>query len=233
MLYSYALRSDDGAAPNPFGGVCTLAICKPKIRHAAQIGDWIVAIGPTNAPGGRDLSRHVVCAMRVSDKLTFAQYDKWCQTHLLNKLPNWKPNAPFESLVGDCIYYYEGDRVKQRKGVHNAGDMKRDLGGEYVLLSKEYYYFGVNAVLLPAHLEDIRHPWVGHRSHSNAKYEKDVLAWIKQGCGAGWEMGKVHGDPIHRYLVEKSVLFQEDLLCRSPCAPRPYRPADCPTPPHC
>jgi len=41
-LYSYVVRYDSGFAPNPFGGYCTLATCKPEIRKTAQLGDWLV-----------------------------------------------------------------------------------------------------------------------------------------------------------------------------------------------
>jgi len=41
-LYSYTVRYDDGAAPNPFNGMCTLAICKPAIRRTAAPGDATV-----------------------------------------------------------------------------------------------------------------------------------------------------------------------------------------------
>ncbi|MBC6697349.1 Nmad2 family putative nucleotide modification protein [Hymenobacter puniceus] len=51
-LYSYVLRFDTGDAPNPYGGVCTLAVCKPAIRRTAQIGDWILGTGSKNSPVG-------------------------------------------------------------------------------------------------------------------------------------------------------------------------------------
>ena len=35
-IYSYVLRIDDGAAPNPFWEICTLTICKPVIRRNAE-----------------------------------------------------------------------------------------------------------------------------------------------------------------------------------------------------
>ena len=38
-LFTYVLAHDNGAAPNPFGGVCTLVICKPQIRRSAKEGD--------------------------------------------------------------------------------------------------------------------------------------------------------------------------------------------------
>lgn len=32
-LYTYCIPYDDGAAPNPYWGICTLVICKPVIRR--------------------------------------------------------------------------------------------------------------------------------------------------------------------------------------------------------
>ena len=44
-LHSYVVARDYGFAPNPFFGVCTLATCKPKIRSAAKLGDWVMGTG--------------------------------------------------------------------------------------------------------------------------------------------------------------------------------------------
>ena len=44
-LFSYCLRYDAGAAPNPFWDICTLTICKPVIRRTAKRGDWVIGIG--------------------------------------------------------------------------------------------------------------------------------------------------------------------------------------------
>lgn len=74
-LYSYIVPVDDGAAPNPFFGACTLVICKPRIRRVAKVGDWVVATGSKNAPGKRDLSGKVVYLMRVSLVMTMREYD--------------------------------------------------------------------------------------------------------------------------------------------------------------
>ena len=37
--YSYIITRDYGFAPNPFGGVCTLATCKPKIRKGLDANE--------------------------------------------------------------------------------------------------------------------------------------------------------------------------------------------------
>ena len=52
ILYSYTIPYDDGAAPNPYWGVLTLAICKPVIRRTAEIGDWVVGTGSKQSPIG-------------------------------------------------------------------------------------------------------------------------------------------------------------------------------------
>lgn len=38
-LFSYCIRFDDEAAPNPFWSFCVLTICKPVIRRVAKMGD--------------------------------------------------------------------------------------------------------------------------------------------------------------------------------------------------
>ena len=40
-LYSYIVVSDNGYAPKPTGGVCTLAYCKPTLRRVAQPSDYV------------------------------------------------------------------------------------------------------------------------------------------------------------------------------------------------
>src|SRR5882672_7043012 len=85
-LFSYVVEHDDGHAPNPYCGVCTLCRCKfreHKFRHGrrmprnvvelAKEGDWIVGTGganPRKSPGRGKL----VYAMRVDEKLSREQY---------------------------------------------------------------------------------------------------------------------------------------------------------------
>jgi hypothetical protein len=101
-LFSYCLRYDDGAAPNPFWEVCTLSICKPKIRRTAQEGDWVVGLGSKNSPIG-DISTQVVYAMKVTRILPIREYDELCRASLGEKIPDWT-NSDFRRKMGDCIY---------------------------------------------------------------------------------------------------------------------------------
>jgi hypothetical protein len=75
LLFTYTILIDDGAAPNPFRGMCSLAICKPGIRRTARKGDWIAGLGSRTAPSG-DLTGRLVYAMRVEAVLSLEEYDR-------------------------------------------------------------------------------------------------------------------------------------------------------------
>lgn len=60
-LFSYCIPYDDGAAPNPFWGLCTLAICKPAIHRKTNERDWIVGTGSKRSPFG-NIAEQVVYA---------------------------------------------------------------------------------------------------------------------------------------------------------------------------
>src|SRR5215472_8962351 len=92
-LFSYCIPFDNGAAPNPFWGLCTLAVCKPSIRRSAKVGDWIVGTGSVNSPIG-DISGKVVYAMLVTEKMTMKEYDQFTRVGLPGKIPLMKSTDP-------------------------------------------------------------------------------------------------------------------------------------------
>jgi hypothetical protein len=189
-LYSYTVRIDDGAAPNPFRGLCTLTICKPAIRRAAEPGDWIAGTGSGNAPSG-DLSGCLVYAMRVDEVLSLADYDKQCRLHWHHRIPDILSSDLSERL-GDCIYDFSRGEPIQRPSVHGPLNKAKDLSGRNALISKHFYYFGSRAIPLPQHLADICHPTQGHRSDANAPFFKDFVRWIE---GGKRKTGQLYGWP--------------------------------------
>ena len=152
-LFSYCLTCDSGAAPNPFWGLCTLAICKPVIRRVASIGDWVVGLGSKKSSIG-DIRNCVVYAMRVTDKMTFQEYDEFCRVDSPHKIPKLNSEIfEYKYHVGDCIYdYSQGEQPVLRPSVHDNTNRKGDLRGISVLMSQHFYYFGDKAVHLPASL---------------------------------------------------------------------------------
>lgn len=190
-LYSYTIPIDDGAAPNPFGGMCTLAICKPVIRRTAEKSDWIVGLGSRQAPSG-DLSGRVVYAMRVDEKISLQEYDQRANDEWPHRVPKYSDGDP-RNYLGDCIYdYSEGDHPRQRIGVHGPENVNIDLGGENALISHQFYYFGRNAIALPDSLRPIIHQTQGHKKQANDRYVEDFVEWIR---GLGYKPCHIYGVP--------------------------------------
>jgi hypothetical protein len=178
-LFTYIIPIDDGAAPNPFGGLCTLAICKPGIRRAAQVGDWVAGFGSKNAPSG-DLRGRLVYAMRVEETITLREYDRRANREFRSRIPNLDSADLWERL-GDCIYEFGsgGGRPRQRPGVTGPGSVQTDLSGKQVLVSKEFYYFGRKPVVITRSLQEICQLQRGFRSHKNDDFVERFIQWVK------------------------------------------------------
>jgi Nucleotide modification associated domain 2 len=187
-LFTYCIPYDDGAAPNPYWGACTLNICKPKIRLAARVGDWVVG---TEAKS-RGLEGKVVYAMKVTKKMTMQEYDSYTKASLLNKVPDWGHQARNRRL-GDSIYDFSTPGTPtMRPGVHGVGNRVNDLSGDHTLLSTHFYYFGENAVELPEDLKGIIRQGRAHRSTKNNDYRERFLEWLE---GLGYKPGCILGNP--------------------------------------
>jgi hypothetical protein len=191
VLYTYCIPVDDGAAPNPYWGICTLAICKPAIRRVAGVGDWVVGTGSSQSPIG-NIAGTVVYAMRVTTKMSMRDYDSYTRRELRNKLPAERTADP-RRRVGDSIYDFSKQGAPLRGGsVHLETNRATDLGGEYVLLSHQFVYFGDNPMRLPAELLPIVKQGQGHRSAANDPYADAFTAWI---ASLSIRFGSVLGEP--------------------------------------
>ena len=142
-LYSYVVAIDDGFAPNPFYGFCTLATCKPRIRRHAQIGDWILGTGSKQK--GRQGT--LVYAMRVTEKLTYDSY--WQDQRFLKKRPNLRQSI--RKSRGDNIYHRKSDNGpwiqedschSNTNGTPNQDHVTRDTSSDNVLVSNDFIYRG-------------------------------------------------------------------------------------------
>ena len=190
-LFSYCIPIDDGAAPNPYHGICTLAICKPVIRRVAQIGDWIVGVGSKNVQGV-DYSNKLVYAMKVTDKMNLAEYNTFCEKFLPGKIANFK-TSKFIDKIGDCIYYgSDMDNLQISLSVHNIANRSTDLGGVNTLLSDHFYYFGDKAIDIPEHLMHLVKQGQGHKSNANNHILESFIDWID---GIGIQPNSLLGDP--------------------------------------
>lgn len=188
-LYSYCIPVDDGAAPNPYGGICTLNICKPAIRRKADVGDWVVGTGSKNVDGV-DYSGKLVYAMKVTKKLSMEDYDLFTQSTLPIKIPKWL-SRDNTLMVGDSIYDHSSSPPTLRKGVHSEHNRETDQSGKFTLLSDHFYYFGDQAVDIPMHLLGLVKQGQGHKSLSNKNLAPLFESWIV----GQFKKNKLYGKP--------------------------------------
>lgn len=211
-IYSYILRFDDGAAPNPFWNKCTLTICKPVIRRTARIGDWVIGTGSKNSKlkDGKkyDLSDSLVYAMKISDIKSLKEYDSYCQSNMKEKIPDWK-NKDWRKRMGDCIYDYSISQEPQiRKGVHNEWNRKRDLGGHNSLISNHFYYFGEEARPIPDSLKRIIKKNQGHLKIENQDLINEFETWI-----FSFEKNKIYANPQLKFEFDKPMTEEQISKC--------------------
>ncbi len=191
-----------------------MTICKPDIRRAANVGDWVIGTGSKNSrlKDGEvyDLSDSVVYAMRVTKKLTLADYNKFCLQRLPRKIPKWF-NRDFRLRTGDCIYdYSEGIVPTLRKSVHNLDNMEKDLRGQFALLSKHFYYFGDEPRPLPQELKHIIRRGQKHLVFGDSRIVNAFEKWISQ-----FKMSKLYADPQLRFEFDLKPSDEQIAKCGS------------------
>ena len=174
-LFAYVMTNDDGSAPNPFHNVCTLALCMPMTRGAAQPGDYVVGLA------GKRLRQclnkggewRIVYAMQVSDAMTFEDYR-------LHRDPRFRAKRPGKSgikALGDNV----GHAVK---------------GTNRVLIGEKFAYWGRNVLPLPPELGFLVPPFIphaiGHRRFTGKVKVEEFRKWF-----ARQKKGQ-HGDPTDK-----------------------------------
>jgi hypothetical protein len=188
-MYSYIITRDFGFAPNPFGGYCTLATCKPSIRNSAQIDDWVIATGPKT---GYNKSGYLFYAMKVEEKLTYNEY--WEDKRFQYKKPIF--NGSLKQCYGDNIYYLDPEsKVWHQQDSHhsledgsiNERNLRNDTKSPNVLISTTFYYFGNSNVQLPVELRDkVRQKTrIPLYKNVDVKYAKMLILWLEKNFEIG------------------------------------------------
>jgi hypothetical protein len=193
-LHSYVVRYDSGFAPNPFYGYCTLATCKPRIRSAAQVGDWVVGSGSKSAHASQE--GRLVYAMRVEEALTWDQY---------SVDPRFRTKQPFrrgsrKQSCGDNIYFRAPGNTpwQQRDSFHSRENgsadpdhVKRDTGVNRVLVSQDFLYVGGEGPMLPD-LHDVQgrplcKVGIGHSKFEDPALIAAFVAWLRALGASGFQ----------------------------------------------
>ena len=140
-LISYKLTNDSMFAPNPFGGILTLATCKPMIRRSKNTkpGMWIAGwtactlrnaevwgrkVDPCN-PGKEKL----IYLAQIDEIISLDEYwekypEKRCTNFSDNKQANW---------YGDNIYHFDNEKDCVIRAENNGGHNEdKDTQRDYV-----------------------------------------------------------------------------------------------------
>ena len=184
-FYSYIVATDNGSSPNTENGILSLALCKPKIRSTAKLGDYVIGIA------GKNISFYprILFIMKITDISLIADYAV--------KYPNRK----------DGIYTTE---LKQLVNpYHDSAHIKADISGKNVLISSDFIYFGNKMIPVPSELSAMV-PGRGHFSKKNDNLKAPILSsfilW-KQTYGVG-----SYGVPN---VIHQALRVAERELCRN------------------
>lgn len=152
--------------------------------------------------GGARLNATGKCvyAMRVGEKITFDQY--WSDPHFIDKKP--VRNGSQKMLVGDNIYHRDPrtHRWVQADSHHSLADgsvnqdnLRRDTSSDGVLISRHFFYFGLNAPTIPNRFLDSIgfENGIGHRVYDESDC-RDLLRWLNETFADSLNI--VAGDPF-------------------------------------
>jgi Nucleotide modification associated domain 2 len=192
-LYSYVVEHDNGYAPNPYFGLCTLCRCKfrerPEVKRRnivelAEEGDWVIGTGGASKKSAGH--GKLVYAMRVDEKPT-----------------RWK--------------YFTDSRFEQKKPV-KTGTYEQTRGDneepsncfekhkQFALVSWQFYYFGANAIDIREFKLEKKGPWF--RRHFDPADIDRFIKWLKK-----QNPGK-HGEPCYREPADEP---KGSMGCESSC----------------
>ena len=210
--FTYKIDHDFGLAPNPFGGYCTLAVCKSDIRKNKNlgIGSWIFGTGAKSV--GMQYYQKLIFCMQVQEKITLNEY--WDDPRFQYKKPII--NGSLVQMYGDNFYHQDtnGNWVQENSahslenGMPNNDHLKRDTEGDFTLISQNFYYFGENAIDVP---EKYRATiCTNSRNMAFAQPQElvdEFIAWIED----NYIKCELHGDPISWsiHLKKKELTYLE------------------------
>ena len=186
-LLSYVMTSDTGLAPNPYWGICSLALCTPNHMNAQlKPDDWVVGHS-TVATGHR-----LIYAMRLTKVLDMTTY-----------FHEYKQKRPVldgtpEQRCGDNFHYFENGQWKYIPSALHCceEEFEQDQGRQVFLAEGEdnFWYFGDKSLDFAAQFPSLIHNGRGISYERDEKAIKAFSDWL-QGMGVRGCIGKPSDQP--------------------------------------
>lgn len=138
----------------------------------------------------------LVYIMKVDESMSFDEY--WKDDRFIEKKPVFNKGAMF--MYGDNIYHHENGKWVQElshhskeDGGYNYNNLSIDTRIDRVLISREYYYFGNNAIDIPDEYLWVINKGIGHGVVKEEEKIGDFLNYIRK----NFEIG-INGVPYSR-----------------------------------
>jgi Nucleotide modification associated domain 2 len=160
-LFSYVVEHDLGFSPNPFGGYCTLAHC--KFRRSPR-------------------RRNVVELATKGDWVV--------GTGGASQKSSGHRTLIYAMKVTDKLtlqQYFSDERFRGRADNHPEDATRTD---RFALVSNDFFYFGVNAVRIPAQFLRLEKKGPGFRDKFDEPFITKFEDWLRKSFRRG-----VHGEP--------------------------------------
>ena len=208
--WSYVITTDRGSAPNYDEPAVTLAICKPRIRAKARIGDLVLGFNGSTLSGRPHSLRW---AGIVSNVLPLEKY--WDDPHFRTKRPE-------TSASPDNIYRIVGNQLCQApNSSHDERHVATDIRGRNALIFSRSWHFGENG---PELEEDFGLRVPMNMRRTELLTEIDTELWVEL---EAWLDHHDEGLPFASALKGRTcrTLQQPSANCRPSIKPPP-----CPIP---
>lgn len=189
-LWTYVIATNTGGAPNYDPPHVTLALCKPKIRIGARVGDMVMAFaGRALAERSDSLAGHpdrVVWAGIVKEKLSFAQY--WNDPRFAAKQPGRvaRPDNIYRPVDGtvDAFEHVPNDVHPPALRPGDTDYKPRDLGGRFVLVLDPAWNLSDARAVLPDSFASLRMTMQGRRGQRRRQLDPSAASGLEQWLSA-------------------------------------------------
>ena len=208
-IYVYKLVADNGGAPCIHEDILSLSICKPRIRQAAHVGDWIIGFGGKSVA---DLKDRLIYIAQVTKVLTEGVYYD-------SETYRGRPDCIYRK-VGDGYEYVPDSRF------HDSEDLEHDLGSKpgfdraCNLLSDRFVYFGREGD--SSKITSVKDLYDGlprdfvknHPDQSRERFEQFIQSILSKYGFA------VLGKPTHTEITTKCHESEDEYQVYSRCIPK-------------